>query len=72
MDIQYLLSNNHRIPLSHMAESFIFIEETNQHINELSIEYTMNPNFHKNKVFREQVKVFLKTHIFYINHDKYK
>ena len=43
-----------------MAKSYIWLEETNQRINELYIGYMMNPNFHKNKVLREQVKVCLK------------
>ena len=44
-----------------MAKSYICLEETNQSINEFSIGYTMNPNLNMNKVFREQVKVCLKT-----------
>ena len=61
IDIQSLLGTNHCLPLSHMAKSYIWIEEKNQRINEFSIGYTMNPNFHKNKVFIEQVNVCLKT-----------
>ena len=51
---------NQRLTLSHMAKSFIWIEEKNQRIDELSIGYIMNPNLHKNKSFRGQVKVCLK------------
>ena len=47
-----------------MAKSYIWIEETNQRINEFSIGYMMNPNLNINKVFREQVKVCLKTTFF--------
>ena len=36
-DIQYLLGTNHRLHLSNMDKSFIWIEETNQRINEFSI-----------------------------------
>ena len=61
MDIQYMLQANHRMSLSHMAKSFIWIEETNQCINELSIGYMMNPNLNMNKVFRDKVKVCMKT-----------
>ena len=57
IDIQYLLGNNHHLHLSHMTKSYIWLEETNQRINEFSIGYMMNPNFHENKVFREQVKL---------------
>ena len=51
IDIQYLLGTNHRLHLSHMAKRYIWIEETNQRINEFSIGYVMNPNLHKKKVF---------------------
>ena len=61
MDIQSLLGTNHCLPLSHMDKSYIWFEETNQRINELSIGYMMNPNLNMNKVFREQVKVCMKT-----------
>ena len=61
MDIQSLLGTNNRLPLSHMAKSYIWIEEKNQRINELSIGYMMSPNLSMNKVFREQVKVCMKT-----------
>ena len=61
MDIQYLLGNIHCLPLSYMAESYIWLEEKNQRINELSIGYMMNPNLGINKAFKEQVKVCMKT-----------
>ena len=61
MGIQSLLGTNHLLPLSHMAKSYIWIEETNQRINEFSIRYMINPNFSIKKSFREQVKVCLKT-----------
>ena len=37
IDIKYLLETNHCLPLSHMAKSYIWLEETNQRINELYI-----------------------------------
>ena len=43
-----------------MAKSYIWLEETNQVINEFSIGYMMNPNLIIKKAFREQVKVFMK------------
>ena len=61
MDIQSLLVTNHPLPLLHMAKSYIRLEETNQLINEFSIGYMMNPNLVINKVFKEQVKICLKT-----------
>ena len=53
IDVQYMLGNNHRPPLSHMSKSYIWLEEKNQRINELSIGYIMNPNFNIKKSFRE-------------------
>ena len=44
-----------------MAKSYIWIEEKNQRINELSIGYMMNPNLIIKKGFKEQVKVCMKT-----------
>ena len=61
MDIQSILGTNHRLPLSYMAKSYIWIEETNQLINELSIGYMMNQNLITNKAFKEQVKICMKT-----------
>ena len=61
MYIQSLLGNNHRLPLSHMAKSYIWLEETNQLVNEFSIGYMMNPNLSINKAFKEQVKICMKT-----------
>ena len=61
MDIQPLVGTNHRLPLSHTAKSYIWLEETDQRINEFSIGYMMNPNQSINKYFKEQVKIFMKT-----------
>ena len=72
IDIKYMLGTNHRLPLSHMDKSYIWLEETNQRINEFSIGYMMDTHFNMKKYFREKVKVFLKTHILYINHDIYQ
>ena len=44
-----------------MDKSYIWIEETNQRINEFSIGYMMNPNFSIKKAFKEQVKICMKT-----------
>ena len=52
IDIQYLRGNNHRQLLSHMAKSYIWLEEKNQPINELSIGYMMNSNLSINKDFK--------------------
>ena len=60
MHIQSLLGTHHNLLLSHMAKSYIWIEETNQRINEFSIGYMMNPNLSINKYFKEQVKICMK------------
>ena len=55
-----LLGTNFCRPLLHISKSYIWPEEKNQRINELYIGYTMNPNLHNNKVFKEQEKGCLK------------
>ena len=65
MDIKSLFGTNHRLPLSHMAKSYIWIEEKNQRINEVSIEFMMNPNLSINKAQKEQVKICMKTKFWY-------
>ena len=60
MGIQYLLGNSYCLPLLHMAKSYIWLEETNQRINEFSIGYMINPNLSMKKYFREQVKVCMR------------
>ena len=47
---------NWRMPLLHMSKSYIWIEETNQRINEFSFGYILNPTLYTNKVFKKQVK----------------
>ena len=58
--MQSLLVTNCQSPLLDMSKSYICLEETNQHINEFSIGYMMNPNLNTNKSLREQVKICLK------------
>ena len=62
--MQSMLGTNHHLPLSHMAKSYIWLEEKNQRINEFSIGYMMNTNLIMNKVFKEQVKVCMKTRFY--------
>ena len=58
--MQYLLGNCCRMPLLHMSKSYIWIEETDQRINDFSIGCMMNPNLNRNRAFRYQVKLCLK------------
>ena len=55
-----MLGTNHRLPLSHMAKSYICLKETNEHISEFSIVYLINPTLSINKYFKEQVTKFMK------------
>ena len=61
MRIQYMLEPNYCMPLSHMYKRYIWLEETNQRINELSIGYMMNPNLSINRAFKGEVKIYMKT-----------
>ena len=54
-----MLGSNCRMPLIHMSNRKIWIEETNQRINELSFAYMLNPILNKNKSFKDQVKTCL-------------
>ena len=44
-----------------MVEIFIWIEETGERINEFKIGYMINPGFHADKAFKEQVEKFMNT-----------
>ena len=46
LDMESMLVANFRIPLLHMSKIYIWIEETNQLINEFSFGYMMNPNLY--------------------------
>ena len=60
LDLQYLLGTNCCRPLLPMSKIYIWLEEKNQRINDVSIGYMTNPDLNTNKAFRDQVKVFLK------------
>ena len=63
LDMQSLLGTNCHMPLLHMSKRYIWLEETNQRINEFSIGYMMNPNLNRNRYFKDQVKVCLKNNL---------
>ena len=42
-----------------MSNRKIYIEETNQRINEFSFAYMLNPTLNENKAFKEQVEACL-------------
>ena len=56
MSILPLLGDNRRLPLLNTNKSFIWIEETKEHINEFEIGYMINPNLNVNKSFKEKVE----------------
>ena len=55
--MEYMLVSNCCMPLLHMSKSYIWIEETNQRINQFSFGYMMNPDLYRNKALKQQVKV---------------
>ena len=44
-----------------MAKRFIQLNQTTEHIDEVTIEYMINPGLSVNKTFREQVEEFMYT-----------
>ena len=57
LNMQSMLGANCRMPLLYMSKSYIWLEETNQRINEFSIGYMMNSTLYRNRAFKDQVKV---------------
>ena len=51
--MQYMLGTNFHMPLLHMSKSYIWLEETNQRINEFYIGYIMNPTLYRNRDFKD-------------------
>ena len=49
------MGSNHCLPLFRMEKSFIWLEETKEHIDEFLIGYMINPKLNINKAFIEQV-----------------
>ena len=49
------------LPLFHMDKSFIWLNETKQHINVFTIGYMINPGLHINKSLNYQVEKCMKT-----------
>ena len=47
-----LLGANHHLLLLHMIESFTWLEETSERINEFEIRYMINTTLHVNKDFK--------------------
>ena len=60
LNMQSMLVDNGRMPLLHMSKSYLWLEETNQRINEFSFRYMMNPTLFNIRDFKEQVKVCFK------------
>ena len=51
-----LLEVNHRLTLLHMSKGFVYINKTDEHINQFLFGYTVNPTLYDNKLFRDQVE----------------
>ena len=56
LDMDSVLVANWCMPLLHMSKTYIWIEETNQLINDFSFGYMINPTLYKNKALKEQVE----------------
>ena len=54
-----VLGANCRMPLIHMSNRNIYIEEKNKRINDFSFAYMLNPHLNTNKSFKDQVKTCL-------------
>ena len=59
--MESLLGAYHCLPLSHMAKSYIWLEEIKKRINEFSIGYMIDPKLNINKAFKEKVTKCIKT-----------
>ena len=59
LSMESVLGVNCCIPLIHMSKRKIYIEITNERINEFSFAYMCNPTVYRHKVFKEQVKLCL-------------
>ena len=60
ISMESVLGSNCRIPLLHMSKRKVYIEITNERINEFSFAYMCNPYLFRHKVFKEQVRICLK------------
>ena len=54
------LGANNRLPLFHMTKSLVYIQEIDQHINQFSIGYMINPRLNTNGIFKDQVNICMK------------
>ena len=59
--MQSLLGTNNGLPLFHIANIFICLEETNERINEFYIVYMINTKLNINRKFREKVNIYMIT-----------
>ena len=59
LSMESVLGANFRISLIHMSKRKMYIEITNEQINEFYFAYMCNPTLYKHKVFKEQVKLCL-------------
>ena len=56
-----LVGSNHHLPLLHMDERFIFLEEIGERINDFKIGYMINPCLYVGKDFIDQVEKCINT-----------
>ena len=56
LSMESVLGVNCNIPLIHMSKRKMYIEETNERMNEFSFAYMCNPTLYIHKVFKDQLK----------------
>ena len=54
-----MLGVNHCLPPSHMSKGFVYLHNAKELMNEFAIDYMVNPTFHANKAFKEQVGKYM-------------
>ena len=54
LSMESVLGSNCCIPLIHMSNRKIYIEETNQRINEFSFAYMLNPTLNKKNLLNSK------------------
>ena len=67
-----MLGVNHLLPLLHMSKRFVFINATEELINQFAIGYMTNHKLHVYKVFRDQAETFFKRYTSSKYHERYK
>ena len=60
LSMESVLGVSCRITLLHMSKRKVYIDITNERINEFSFAYICNPTLFRHRVFKKQLKLCLK------------